>query len=93
MVFGLVLACRKWRSLYPTMKILSSNILGAVSTVAGERKGSSGPDVQKVLAVSVGVVDKVKLEKTTRWECFFTLPEGSSPSIYAVAIKASPAMI
>ena len=48
----------------PTVKISSPNTLGAGSTVAGERKGTCGPDVQEELAASLGVVDRVKSENT-----------------------------
>lgn len=76
-----------------TVKILSPNTVGAVSTVAWERKGDCGPNVQEELVSSVGVVDRVKSEKTVHWECFSTFLEGLSPIIYAVGTKASTAMM
>lgn len=75
----------------PTMKISSPSTLGAISTVAGERKGHCGPDVQEELVASVAVVDRVRSEKTAHWECFSTFLEGLSPIIYAVGTKASTA--
>lgn len=65
-------------------------MLGATSTVAGERKGDCGPDIQEELAVSVWVVDRVRLERAAQWECFFKFLGRLSLIFYAVGIRVSP---